>query len=76
MTIKLAAIEDQLTRKNDVAVEDERGIESEKAVCECCSRTDVPPGQLARIDSGQMMCKDCFSEFESTILHASAKRQI
>jgi hypothetical protein len=27
--------------------------------CECCGRKDVPEKELAKIDSGQMLCPDC-----------------
>lgn len=27
--------------------------------CECCGREDVPENELAKIDSGQMLCLDC-----------------
>jgi hypothetical protein len=27
--------------------------------CECCGREDVPENELTRIDSGQMLCRDC-----------------
>jgi len=30
--------------------------------CECCGREDVPENDLARIDSGQMLCPDCIKQ--------------
>lgn len=29
------------------------------AACECCGRQDVPENELAKIDSGQLLCPDC-----------------
>ena len=29
--------------------------------CECCGRKDVPENDLAKIDSGQLVCPDCLT---------------
>ena len=34
------------------------------AACECCGREDIPENDLARIDSGQLLCPDCLRQLK------------
>jgi hypothetical protein len=36
--------------------------EPRTAVCECCSRNHLPDRDMSRIDSGQLLCRDCLAE--------------
>jgi len=31
-----------------------------RRTCECCGKVDIPVSDLAKIDSGQLLCPDCF----------------
>ena len=32
------------------------------ATCECCGKKDIPENDLVKIDSGQLLCPDCFKQ--------------
>jgi len=37
------------------------------AVCECCSRNHLLPSEVSRIDSGQLLCRDCLAELRRKV---------
>ncbi len=45
-----------------VSVEVPKEPASEYLECECCGRADVPKENLAKIDSGQLLCPQCLKE--------------
>jgi len=48
----------ELEIQAEIAVSQETSIES--GVCECCENSGIPKNQLVRIDSGQLICSECF----------------
>ncbi|MBN2129229.1 MAG: CHAD domain-containing protein [Sedimentisphaerales bacterium] len=40
------------------------------AVCECCSRNHLLASEVARIDSGQLLCRDCLAELRRKVRDA------
>jgi membrane protein involved in colicin uptake len=61
-----------LRAEEKAKVEAEKRVEAEEklsnilrslricSTCECCGRADIPVSDLAKIDSGQLLCPDCF----------------
>lgn len=32
-------------------------------ICDCCQRSNIPDGEMTRIESGQRLCPECLSNF-------------